>query len=175
MEEEMKMSIAKTPLRKLIASTMASCVVFRPPEIDIVPLPLRYEMLRSVGAPELSLQEIDNTYWYGCCVVDVKIYLFLMQYLVGKALKREDIQVSAYRNLFQEVHVGPKFGHIETGYNVLGWICMQEGLIEQAIRCFLLSEQERPFHNAAKFHFRDLLYAIFPQIEYCHARLKQII
>jgi len=138
---------------KLRRNYIATCVVFLPSLSAIVPTPLKYEMFRSLGTTPGSRDEHKDT-WFDCAVVDAKVYLHFMQYLVCSRLDREHYKQIAMDNLASMIQHDDavKLYHRETAYNLLGWIYLQEHRTVDAIRCFLYSWQIRPFHNGAKFH-----------------------
>jgi len=142
---------------KLLRTYFAKCVIFLPSQSELVPPPLKYEMFRSLCTPPGTRAEMKDD-WFDWAVVDAKVYLHFMQYLVCSKLEREPHKQIAKDNLVSLIqHAGAyDLGHMETAYNLLGWIYLQENQTVDAVRCFIKSWQIRPHHNAAKFHIWNL-------------------
>jgi len=111
------------------------------------------------------MSEVDH-YWYDWAVVDSRVYLYFLQYLVSSKLHKDKHRDVAMDNIRTQIDRddhqiqagrGSWIGHKDTACNLLGWIYMQEGRLAEAARCFTQSWRIRPYHNAAKFHMRDLI------------------
>ena len=68
--------------------------------------------------------------------MDGKVYLYFLQYLVYLKLDKQANKNVAIDNLLWVINYEPHLHHRETGYNLLGWIYVQEGRHQDAIRCF---------------------------------------
>ena len=157
--------IADLTIRNFMQELTATCVIFLPSELELAPAPLQYEMQRSVGTLPGSRSEEDH-YWYDWAVVDARVYLYFLQYLVSSKLHKDKHRDVAKDNIRAQIACDDRMvladgiarlGHKDTAYNLLGWVYMQEGCLVEAAECFMQSWKIRPYHNAAKFHMRDLM------------------
>ena len=145
--------------KSAIRTVYVGCVRFARSDTELAPLPLRYEMYRSIGTPPGSRNDVQYT-WFDTATVDGKVYLYFLQYLVYSQLNKPANKQVAIDNLVWVLGDDPNLHHTETAYNLLGWIYVQEGRIPEALRCFVTSWEIRPNHNAAKFHVLILAQAM---------------
>ena len=133
------------------------CIMFLPTEIDLVPLPLQYEMRRSecnTGA----LRYEPFHFWYDWAVVDPKILLYLLLYLNSRKLNENqnaELYLASMRDVQREIGI-PIRTHSETALNIAGWMNKDSGKVETARNLFEASLRLRPHHNAAVLHLQDL-------------------
>ena len=147
-------------MKDILEKHVASDVVFLPTEKDIAPGPLQFEMYRSLGIPPGSRDKVTD-YWFDWVVVSGQVYLYFMQYLLYSKTKNDlqkkivafklCVEVEQSRTNFS-MAAGNRPSHEDTALNLLGWVYLQEGLLEDALWCFLESWKIRPHHNAAKIH-----------------------
>ena len=104
-----------------------ACVVFLPTETDLIPVPLQYEMRRSLGIPPGSRIE-EEEFWFDWAVVDCCFLLYFRLYLNHRKLgMKEKAMSSIYmmetiltdRNMMN-------LGHRETAFNLLAWVNLQK-------------------------------------------------
>ncbi|KAL4227246.1 hypothetical protein ACF0H5_012691 [Mactra antiquata] len=132
------------------------CVRFMYEEVNIVPLELRHEFLRS------SQEEIQRRHplfdrWMNYAVVDSLPYLYLLQYKVYNSLGKNEEKLRALQKLKNVMNEEPRIKHKETVYNLLGQCMEQENLPNDAFHYYERSLQVRPQHNAANFYMARLL------------------
>ena len=141
----------------MMTSAIATCLTFLPSEREIVPEPLLHELDRSRDYPGIPSKDAFGHDVFDWASVDGKVYLYLMKYLVFSQLNKPVHKQVARDNLQWVIDNDPHLNHKDTAYNVLGWIHSQEGAFREAQRCWRLSLEIRPYHNAASRHFPDLM------------------
>ena len=132
---------------------IAPCVVFLPNEAELIPVPLRYEMIRSVGTLPNSRSRFS--FWFDWAVVDSKFLLHFLLYLSHSVLRMRRDAVQDIKNMGDIILYESNLNHKETDYNLMGWVFKQEGLAHEALECFKYSLKIFPEHNAAIWHLID--------------------
>ena len=135
---------------------LTPCVVFLPSEIAVTPLPIMYETLRSFGMPPGTRNDQED-YWYDWAVVDGQ---FLVQFMMwyNEADQGKCWQFGVNLNKMLKVINTGNVSHLETCYNLLGWMCFNEyGLVGLALEFYLRSLSIKPTHNAVYWHLCFLL------------------
>ncbi|MEW8545296.1 MAG: hypothetical protein AB2693_17375, partial [Candidatus Thiodiazotropha sp.] len=107
------------------------CVVYLPAERDLTPPALCYEMDRSVGSPTEN-----KLHWYDWAVVDGKVLFYFLMYLNHDHLGMEEHALADLDKITRLVTTELDLMHLETAYNILGWIYKERGRIGQAKYCF---------------------------------------
>jgi hypothetical protein len=143
----------------VIRQNSAFCVTFLPCEVNCVPEELRYEMFRSTEDDLPYRGEEDS--WMDWAVADSIPYLYFLQYKVYSQLHRPAQQQQALYNLFWTIHSEPNLIHKKTALNLLGQCMEQENRKDDAFCCYMMSLNERPRNNAAKWHICRLLASQF--------------
>ena len=134
---------------------LTPCVIFLPPEGELLPQPLRYEMLRARGLPLPSDVTFGKRNWYNWVVVDAHVLLHFLLYLNHKKLNMERDVKTDIGNLQKVIRKGKgQISHIETALNILGWVYFREDMPEEAGTCYGLSETFQPVYNSQRWHLR---------------------
>ncbi|XP_045181416.2 uncharacterized protein LOC123540445 [Mercenaria mercenaria] len=141
---------------KCIKYITTFCIRFLRCEINCVPSELKYEMFRSTHDDMLHRDQ-DKDCWMDCAVADPLPYLYFLQYKTYGHLQRYPHQQQALSNLMRTIDTDPNLRHKETALNLLGQCMEQENRSQQALKCYMLSLNERARNNAAKFHICRLL------------------
>ncbi|XP_060573351.1 uncharacterized protein LOC132731231 [Ruditapes philippinarum] len=134
----------------------AFCVRFIQREINCVPHELQYEMFRSTQDDMIHRRRIKDC-WMDWAVVDSLPLLYFLQYKIYRHLQRHQDKQQALCKLIRTINTGENLGHRETALNILGQCMEQEKRPQQALKCYMLSLQQRPRNNAANFHICKLL------------------
>ncbi|XP_060562593.1 uncharacterized protein LOC132722168 [Ruditapes philippinarum] len=134
----------------------AYCVRFIREEINCVPHELRYEMFRSSQDDRIHRDQYKD-YWMDWAVVDSLPFLYFLQYKIYRHLQRRQDQLQALSKLIRTIEIDKNLGHRETALNILGQCMEQENRPQQALKCYMLSLQQRPRNNAANIHICMLL------------------
>ncbi|XP_060553558.1 uncharacterized protein LOC132714669 [Ruditapes philippinarum] len=134
----------------------AFCVRFIQKEINFVPYELQYEMFRSTQADMIHRHEDDDR-WMDWAVVDSLPFLYFLQYKIYSHLQRHQDQQQALNKLVRTIVTDENLRHRETALNILGQCMEQENRPHEALKCYLLSLQQRARNNAANFHICKLL------------------
>jgi tetratricopeptide (TPR) repeat protein len=134
----------------------AFCVRFIRKEINCIPHELQYEMFRSTQDDMINRDEYRD-YWMNWAVVDSLPFLYFLQYKIYRHLQRHQDQRQALSKLIRTIETDENLGHRETALNILGQCLEQENRPQQALKCYLLSLQQRARNNAANFHICKLL------------------
>ena len=131
-----------------ISKVLAPCVVFLPTQKILTPVPIIYEMVRSMG----SRGEKDMwDYWHDWAVIDGQFLTHFLLYLNHTMLYQ---QYKALGDILQmETLINEReISHTETCYNLLGWAYKELGWNEEALVCFVASLNIKPFQNAVYWH-----------------------
>ena len=146
---------------------LTPCVVFLPPEGEILPPALRYEMFRAAGM-SLSREVTFGKEWYTWVVVDAQVLLHFMFYLNHKKMKMTSHIETDMKNMLRVIRE-ENISHIETALNLFGWMHHREQMYEKARGCYQQSLYFQPQYNAARWHIRqyeleaqDLMNSLFP-------------
>ncbi|XP_060568762.1 uncharacterized protein LOC132727342 [Ruditapes philippinarum] len=132
------------------------CVRFMQTEVNCIPRELQYELKRSTQDDMQHRSYIDKM-WMDFAVVDSLPFLYFLQYKVDGNLQRHQDQHEALCNLVITTMSGQNLWHRETALNLIGQCMEQENKPKEAMRCYMLSLQQRERNNAAKFHICNLL------------------
>ncbi|XP_060594213.1 uncharacterized protein LOC132748621 [Ruditapes philippinarum] len=90
--------------------------------------------------------------WMDCAVVDSLPFLYFLQYKIYSRLQRCQEQQQAISKLIRTIVIDVNLRHRETAINILGQCLEQENIPQEALKCYLLSLQQRARNNAANFH-----------------------
>jgi hypothetical protein len=134
----------------------AFCVRFIQEEINCVPHELQYEMFRSTQ-DDMIHRHADDDCWMDWAVVDSLPFLYFLQYKIYRHLQRHQDQQQALCKLIRTIETDKNLQHRETALNILGQCMEQENKPQQALKCYMLSLQQRARNNAANFHICKLL------------------
>ncbi|XP_060562613.1 uncharacterized protein LOC132722181 [Ruditapes philippinarum] len=134
----------------------AFCVRFIHKEINCVPRELRYEMFRSTQDDMIHRNQYGD-FWMAWVVVDSIPFLYFLQYKIYRHLQRHQDQQQVLSKLIRTIVTDENLSHKETALNILGQCMEQENRPQQALKCYLLSLQQRARNNAANFHICKLL------------------
>ena len=133
------------------------CILFLPTEREIIPKALRYEMQRPTGNGSSSNSEtVPYQFWYNWAVVDGKILLYFLSYLIHSKTNMLKEAQDDIGKLNEVIEKDKSLGHKETGLNILGWIYAQEGQEEKAEEVLLESISVNKAYNAAYSHMENL-------------------
>ncbi|XP_060561482.1 uncharacterized protein LOC132721231 [Ruditapes philippinarum] len=134
----------------------AFCVTFIQKEINCVPQELQYEMFRSTQ-DDMIQRHRNKDCWMDWAVVDSLPFLHFLQYKIYSHLQRHQDQQEALGKLIRTIITNEDLGHRDTALNILGQCMEQENKPQQALKCYLLSLQQRARNNAANFHICKLI------------------
>ncbi|XP_060561552.1 uncharacterized protein LOC132721285 [Ruditapes philippinarum] len=134
----------------------AFCVRFIQKEINCVPCELQYEMFRSTQDDRIHRYRYRDC-WMDWAVVDSLPFLYFLQYKIYSHLQRHQDQQQALCKLTRIITIDENLKHKETALNILGQCMEQEDKPQQALKCYLLSLQQRARNNAANYHISKLL------------------
>ncbi|XP_060562596.1 uncharacterized protein LOC132722172 [Ruditapes philippinarum] len=137
----------------------AFCVRFIKVEINCVPHELQYEMFRSTQDDMIHRDKIED-FWMNLAIVDSLPFLYFLLYKIYRHLQRQQDQQQAISKLIRTIATDKNLGHRETALNILGQCMEQENRPQQALKCYLLSLQQRARNNAANFHICKLLFGV---------------
>jgi hypothetical protein len=139
-----------------ITHITAFCVRFIPKEMNCTPHELQYEMFRSTQ-DDMIHSDNDEYFWMDWAVVDSLPFLYFLQYKIYGHLQRHQDQQQALNKLIRTVVTDTNLSHRETALNILGQCMEQENKPHDALKCYLLSLQQRARNNVANFHICKLL------------------
>ncbi|XP_060583124.1 uncharacterized protein LOC132739426 [Ruditapes philippinarum] len=144
-----------------IKDITAFCVRFIHKEINCVPHELQYEMFRSTQDSMIHVHR-DELFdsWMDWAVVDSLPFLYFLQYKIFGHLQKHQDQQQALSKLERTIETDKNLGHKETALNILGQCMEQENRPQQALKCYLLSLQQRAKHNVAIIHICKFLSSI---------------
>jgi tetratricopeptide (TPR) repeat protein len=125
----------------------AFCVRFIQKEINCVPKELQYEMFT---------HKYEDC-WMDWAVVDSLLFLYFLQYKINRHLQRHQDQQQALCKLIRTLETDKNLKHRETALNILGQCMEQENRPQAALKCYMLSLQQRARNNAANYHICKLL------------------
>ncbi|WAR19850.1 hypothetical protein MAR_001688 [Mya arenaria] len=146
-EELLEKVITEEPtLNDVLTSHMATCVMFQPTEIGLLPRELQYEMFRS------CFTETDALYWFDYVVVDAKILLYYLLYRVHKKLNHDECSDHSFLWMISTLEDDYNLCHFETAMNLIGCIWREKEKPDLSMKAFRNSWTRRPEHNAAKWH-----------------------
>jgi hypothetical protein len=138
----------------------ASGVSFNIHEIHCVPVPLQYEMFRCTDE-EIKCRGDILYGWNDWAVVDALPFLYFLQYLIFKRLRKENEKENALDRLAEIIVSEPMLFHRETAMNLLGQCMEMEGHTDFAFVCYSWSLNECDTHNVARWHACILLWKLF--------------
>ncbi|XP_060586138.1 uncharacterized protein LOC132741891 [Ruditapes philippinarum] len=139
-----------------IKHIIALCVRFIQEEINCVPHELQYEMFRSTQ-DDMIHRDNNEGFWMDWAVVDSLPLLYFLQYKIYRHLQRHQDQQQALSKLTRTIETGENLRHRETALNILGQCMEQENRPQVALKCYMLSLQQRAKNNAASIHICKLL------------------
>jgi tetratricopeptide (TPR) repeat protein len=90
-------------------------------------------------------------------VVDSLPLVYFLQYKIYRHQKRHQDQQQALSKLIRTIETDVNLGHRETALNILGQCMEQENRPQEALKCYLLSLQQRARNNVANVHICKLL------------------
>ena len=137
--------LAASNICKGLLQHVIPCVVYLPAERDLTPSALCYEMDRSITSPPG-----DKEGWYDWAVVDGKVLFHFLLYLNHQQLGRTQSSKADLYRIWWVLETDDNVRHRETGYNILGWIYNEKGLIDKALECFQKSLALKLKYNAAR-------------------------
>lgn len=157
---------------------VSPCVVFVPSEIDITPLPIKYELLQHFSSGEnVTISEQGRTkFWkwkitgenpeedflQNWGIVDGQFLRHFLLYLSHTKLELTDNSKADIKNMEMLINYG-RISHRETCLNLLGWIYMEQKHMNAALQCFIKSLQEQSTLNAAAWHLFFLVCDVLKQ------------
>jgi tetratricopeptide (TPR) repeat protein len=150
------MKICSEQSENCIKHITAFCVRFIQKEIYCVPHELRYEMFRSTQDDMIHRDE-KKDYWMDWAVVDSLPFLYFLQYKIYRHLQRHEDKQQALCKLIRTINTDENLRHRETALNILGQCMEQENRPQVALKCYMLSLQQRARNNVAKLHICKLL------------------
>jgi tetratricopeptide (TPR) repeat protein len=133
----------------------AFCVRFIQEEINCVPRELQYEMFRS-SQDDMIHRDKDTDCWMDWAVVDSLPFLYFLQYKIYCHLQRHRDQQQALSKLIRTIETNKYLNHRETALNLLGQCMEQEYRPQEALKCYMLSLQQRARNNSANVHISKL-------------------
>ena len=143
-------------VKKLLATVFQPCVIFLPNEYRISPVAVNYEMMRAYGRAPLHA---DNWVFKDWCNWGVVEGIFLTRFLIymnAKALRQSSLAREALKKMIRICN--EKFPyHLDTSYNLLGWVFRDRGDVARAVECFKKSLTVEPVFNAAYWHLCFLI------------------
>ncbi|XP_060562591.1 uncharacterized protein LOC132722166 [Ruditapes philippinarum] len=134
----------------------AFCVRFIQKEINCIPHELQYEMFRSTQDDMIRRNE-NKDCWMDWAVVDSLPFLYFLQYKIYSHFQRHQDQQQALNKLIRTIVADKNLAHRETALNILGQCMEQENRPQQALKCYMLSLQQRQRNNVANLHICKLL------------------
>ena len=143
-------------VKKLLATFYQPCVIFLPNEYHISPVAINYEMIRAYGRAPLHAHNRSFKYWYKWGVVEGSFLTHFLISMNAKALRQSSLATEALKNMI--LVCNEKFpNHLDTSYNLLGWVFKDRGDIARAVECFQKSLRVEPVFNAAYWHLCFLI------------------
>ncbi|KAH3727823.1 hypothetical protein DPMN_053768 [Dreissena polymorpha] len=141
------------------ASKMLLVVTFPREAIHCVPVFLVYEMYRTITNRDYEKGDPNKfcNMWMEQAVVDVKPFLYYLQYLSARCIEKKLI---AYKKLFKftcSKIINKHHCHIETTFNLMGHILELENCITAAWCAYTSSVRLFSSNNAAYWHLFRLL------------------
>ncbi|XP_060586657.1 uncharacterized protein LOC132742308 [Ruditapes philippinarum] len=134
----------------------AFCVRFIPKEMNCTPHELQYEMFRSTQDDMIHRVQYAD-YWMDWAVVDSLPFLYFLQYKIFSHLQRYQDKQQSLSKLIRTIVTDINLKHRETALNILGQCMEQENRPHEALKCYMLSLQQRARNNVANFHICKLL------------------
>ena len=143
-------------VKKLLATVYQPCVIFLPNEYRISPVALNYEMIRAYGRAPLHADNWVFKDWCNWGVVEGFFLTHFLIYMNAKALRQSSLAREALKNMIS--HCNNKIPyHLDTSYNLLGWVFKERGDVARAVECFQKSLRVEPVFNAAYWHLCFLI------------------
>ena len=145
-----------TMIKRLLKDFYQPCVVFLPNEHHTTPLAVNYEMLRSFGRSSWDSENLYLKYWSDWGVVEG---IFLAQFLLYvnlKTLGQDSLATKALKKMIRICNKKTPY-HLDTSYNLLGFVFKDRGDVTRAVECFQKSMRVQPTFNAACWHFCFLI------------------
>ena len=140
----------------LLATVYQPCVIFLPNEYHISPVAINYETIRAYGRAQLHAHNQRFKHWCNLGVVEGIFLTHFLLYMNAKALKQSSLAMEALKNMIRICN--KKFPyHLDTSYNLLGWVFKERGDIARAVECFQKSLRVEPEFNAAYWHLCFLI------------------
>ncbi|XP_052226415.1 uncharacterized protein LOC127841554 isoform X1 [Dreissena polymorpha] len=170
--ELLALQIAKQSCEQSFKQRRSVFLVLRQAEAMCVPEFLRCEMYRKrFGTPASSgLSQVHSN--DDCICVQIKPYLYYLQYLTYKELQQEPykskalMKLSMYTNFITSTRLSSSKGgniflsHFDTSLNMLGHCLELEQKLESAWKTYVISLKMLPERNAAVLHIIRLLWQV---------------
>ena len=147
------MAAQKPSYQEFINCYFVSCVTFLQSEKEVVPVPLAYEMIRSVHMPsDTPWDAYRNPFSPEWAVVDGKIFLYFMLFLHHS---RKNLKTPMSKDIIaieMVLMTDKNLVHRETALNIVGWCHKGTGNLDEAMKYFCQSLALQKNHNAAFWH-----------------------
>ena len=143
-------------VKKLLATVYQPCVIFLPNEYHISPVAVNYEMMRAYGGAPLHAHNMWFKYWCNWGVVEGIFLTHFLIYMNAKALGQSSWATEALKYMIR-ICINKIPYHLDTSYNLLGWVFKDRGDIARAVACFQKSLRVEPVFNAAYWHLCFLI------------------
>ena len=140
-----------TMMRKLLDNLYQPCVIFLPNEYRIAPVAINYEMIRSYGRSTHQEYGFRLQFRYNWGVVDGIFLIHFLIYLNAKVLGQKFLATRAIKDMILICNIMRPW-HLDTSYNLLGWVFKDRGDVTRAVECFRKSMRLEPMLNAAYWH-----------------------
>ena len=134
---------------------LSPCEAFLPTEREVTPVALCYEMMRFVGVPHDSTDNLCLGFLHHSAVVDGQFLFHFLLYLNHSKLNMTP-NVAADTDSMEWMVNTKEISHRETCLNLLGWVYKNQGRVDSAVECFQTSLEYKPVANAAVLHLRDI-------------------
>ena len=134
---------------------LSPCEAFLPTEREVTPVALCYEMMRFVGVPHDSTDNLRSDFLRHSAVVDGQFLFHFLLYLNHSKLNMTP-NVAADTDSMEWMVNTKEISHRETCLNLLGWVYKDQGRVDRAVECFQTSLEYKPVANAAVLHLRDI-------------------
>jgi tetratricopeptide (TPR) repeat protein len=106
---------------------------------------------------DIKHRDQNEDFWMDWAIIEYLPFLYFLQYKVYRHLQRYQDQQQALSKLANIIETDKSLTHKETALNILGQCLEQENIPKQALKCYLLSLQQRARNNVAKIHICRLL------------------
>jgi tetratricopeptide (TPR) repeat protein len=123
-------------------------------------------------------QDVD--FWMDWAIVESLPFLYFLKYKVYRYLQRYQDQQQALSKLSNIIKTDKNLRYRETALNILGQCMEHENRPKQALKCYLLSLQQRTRNNVANIHICRLLSSLLVckenrQKSHTHCSMKCLI
>ena len=145
-----------TMIKSLLKDFYQPCGIFLPNEHHITPLAINYEMLRAFGRPSWDSENLYLKHWCHWGVVEGIFLAHFLLYVNQKTLGQDSLATKALKKMIRICNKKNPY-HLDTSYNLLGWVFKDRGDVSKAVECFQKSMRVQPTFNAACWHFCFLI------------------